>query len=264
VIHPTSHAAVWTRSLLALALALGGCLQNHDPAATAVGGPSACYGCHQLEYDGTVALSMASKAAPNHHALGMPTTCGDCHTTSAWVLATNHTESVFSIKSGPHANIDCKTCHNVGLKDATGGAVGSSIKGANADCTNQTCHPATNQLNLAHAGTAFPSNSLHYTARTWGTDFTYVANEPDHRFCLECHPSGTGGKHNEQIFSSQHGRANGVCATCHQPSLGSNGGGKNAPCVNSGCHASFRVGSPHKEGPVLQDLGWHSCWSCHN
>ena len=63
--------------------------------------PTACYGCHQADYQGT--------NNPNHIAAGFPTTCQTCHNTSSWLGAVfNHTW--FPTNHGG-ANGVCSTCH---------------------------------------------------------------------------------------------------------------------------------------------------------
>jgi len=63
--------------------------------------PTACYGCHQADYQGT--------NNPNHIAAGFPTTCQTCHSTTSWLGAVfNHTW--FPTNHGG-ANGVCSTCH---------------------------------------------------------------------------------------------------------------------------------------------------------
>ena len=63
--------------------------------------PTACYSCHQADYNAT--------NNPNHVAAGFPTTCATCHTTTSWLGATfNHTW--FPTNHGG-ANGVCSTCH---------------------------------------------------------------------------------------------------------------------------------------------------------
>ncbi len=65
--------------------------------------PTACYGCHQADYNGTT--NPIHKAAPTV----FTTTCTTCHNTTAWTGATfNHTW--FSMNHGG-ANGVCATCH---------------------------------------------------------------------------------------------------------------------------------------------------------
>ena len=63
--------------------------------------PTACYGCHQKDYQGT--------NNPNHVSAGFPTSCQTCHNTASWLGATfNHTW--FPTNHGG-ANGVCSTCH---------------------------------------------------------------------------------------------------------------------------------------------------------
>jgi len=242
------------------AVLLSGCLQSHDGNTMAIGDRN-CVLCHQADYDGTSSPSASVTKAPDHKALGYPTTCADCHVTQAnplpWRLATDHPEAKFSVTAqSPHANIACTSCHNVTLTDPVDITVpvGSSVAGANTDCTS--CHLDDAKQQSGHTGVgSFPPGT-----RYAGQAYAYVS--ADHRFCLDCHPNGLGGMHNEQIFPSNHKNNGGQCANCHQPALGSDAGGMNAPCVNSHCHTGVTRGE-HGDGPNVTDPGPTTCLDCH-
>ena len=89
-----------------------------------LGTPTLCVGCHQDDYD--------NSPFPGHDAY--PTTCENCHTTTAWTPAVggDHPENDFPIQDGPHSKYenDCVFCHDPEL--------GSSVDGENADCVG--CH----------------------------------------------------------------------------------------------------------------------------
>lgn len=72
-------------------------------AAGFAGTPRDCIACHRDDYDRTT--------SPSHRASGFPTTCQDCHGTSAWRPATFDHERFFPIASGRHAGVACATCH---------------------------------------------------------------------------------------------------------------------------------------------------------
>jgi hypothetical protein len=124
------------------------------------GTPTLCVGCHQADYD--------SSPYPGHDAF--PTTCQDCHTTTAWTPAVGgtHPENAFPIQSGAHSPYrnDCVSCHNPEL--------GSSVAGENTDCVG--CHdgehtrarmdPKHNDVGGYPSGAAPPN------------------------FCLDCHSDG--------------------------------------------------------------------------
>jgi len=244
------------------------CLQSHDSGTMAVG-DSNCVVCHQADYDHTSTPASAALKVPDHKALGYATTCADCHVTAAnplpWKLATDHNSQVFAIDTAsPHKNIACTSCHNVDLVDPANPQVpvGSSLKGENTDCISCHLNDATQQgaHTNAVAPLTFPSGSRYAGA-------LYEYKSADHRFCLDCHPNGTGGKHNETIFPSNHKASHSPtgmwkCSDCHQPALGSDSKGMNAPCVNSQCHSSVTSGN-HGDGPRVTDKGPTSCLGCH-
>ena len=238
---------------------LASCLQTHSSGTVQIDDQT-CVLCHKTDYDNTSSAASALQKIPDHAALGYGTNCTDCHVAqlnpAAWKLATNHPESTFSISSSSkHANIACTACHNVALVDPTNPQVpvGSSVKGANTDCTG--CHPNNATQQSSHpTSITFPTGT-----RYAGTAYAYKTD--DHRFCLDCHPSGTGGAHNESIFPSTHNN-DGTCTNCHNPALGADTGGMNAPCVNSGCHSRVTSGG-HGDGPNVTDPGPTTCLQCH-
>ena len=117
------------------------------------GTPTACYSCHQKDYQGTT--------DPNHVAAAFPTTCTLCHNTTSWAGATfNHTW--FPIYSGTHAGVwsTCGTCH-----------INASNYAA-FSCINCHTHSQSN-------------TDPHHTDVSG-----YVYNATS---CYSCHPSGQGG-----------------------------------------------------------------------
>jgi hypothetical protein len=121
----------------------------------------ACVGCHFTAYEAV--------QTPLHVGV-LPTTCGDCHGTSAWVPTIDqHPEAKFPIRTGAHANkaIGCNDCHIPSL--------GSDIGGRNTDCVH--CHIGAHDapaIDATHAGVANYPGSMPTSPPT----------------CLGCHPSG--------------------------------------------------------------------------
>ena len=116
--------------------------------------PTACYGCHQTDYQNTT--------NPGHAAQPQffPNTCQTCHNTTAWTGATfNHTQyTQFSINHG-NANGVCSTCHT------------NSNDYSVFQCTG--CHGGNNAANFHHDNVP-----------------GYVYNSVN---CYQCHASGGGG-----------------------------------------------------------------------
>ncbi len=125
------------------------------------GTPTLCVGCHRDDYDNSPFLGHAD----------FPTTCENCHTTSAWkpaVGGNHHPENAFPIENGPHSKYrdDCVSCHNPDL--------GSSVDGENADCVG--CHDGEHtraQMDPKHREEP---------------DYPQGAAPPN--FCLDCHADG--------------------------------------------------------------------------
>jgi hypothetical protein len=115
--------------------------------------PTACIGCHQTDYNNTT--NPGHKAQPQF----FPTTCQNCHNTTAWTGATfNHAQYTQFPTSHGNANNVCSTCHT------------NSNDYSIFQCTN--CHTAS-QTNGNHSGVK-----------------GYVYNSIN---CYQCHPSGRSG-----------------------------------------------------------------------
>ena len=116
--------------------------------------PTVCIGCHQTDYNNTT--------NPGHAAQPQffPTTCQNCHNTTAWTGATfNHTQyTQFSINHGNAGGV-CSTCHI------------NSNNYAIFQCTG--CHGGNNANNFQHDNVP-----------------GYVYNSIN---CYQCHQSGQGG-----------------------------------------------------------------------
>ena len=132
-----------------------------DPPVYA-GTPTVCVGCHQSDYD--------NSPFPGHSEF--PTTCENCHTTTAWTPAVggNHPEGDFPIQAGPHSKYrdDCVSCHNPDL--------GSPVDGENADSVG--CHDGQ------HTRARMDPKHDEVGGYPSATEF------PSPNFCLDCHADG--------------------------------------------------------------------------
>ncbi len=143
--------------------------------------PNECIGCHQDDFNNTT--------DPNHQVSGFPTTCENCHTTSAWTPATfDHN---FYPISSQHNNVTCNECHSqpnyqpqclsCHLQDFNEG----HNPGDPTDCW--ACHSTNNwDSNFNHGNTNFPLTGAHLSIS-----------------CQDCHASGYQGTPTE-------------CVACHQ------------------------------------------------
>jgi predicted CXXCH cytochrome family protein len=168
-----NHASVFPLTGMHATIACTACHTNNNYTTL----PTACYGCHQADWNGTT--------NPNHAAAGFPTTCDTCHTTTDWTGATfNHNNTPFPL-TGAHLTVACNLCH-----------VNNVFAGTPTDC--YSCHKAdfTGTTNPNHVTAGWPT-----TCTTCHTTTAWIpATLPSsyHTF-----------------FPLNHGNANGVCATCH-------------------------------------------------
>lgn len=128
-----------------------------DPPQWA-GLPRECVGCHRDDYD----------ASPYPGHATFPTTCADCHSTTAWTPAIEgaHPEARFPIANGAHEGYACTDCHDP--------ALGPSSMGMNCDCVG--CHEGE------HARARVDEQHREVP------DYPRGAAPPN--FCLVCHPDG--------------------------------------------------------------------------
>jgi len=116
---------------------------------------SECVSCHLAKYNATT--------NPNHTAVGIPTTCKDCHSTGpGWTPAKFPQHDVlFPISSGKHSGFNCTDCHT------------NTSNYSVYACTD--CHThSKNAMDNAHSEVG-----------------SYVYNSVN---CYTCHPNGRAGK----------------------------------------------------------------------
>lgn len=128
------------------------CHADRTPA-TYAGTPTGCFSCHGDDRTRGDGLHMGHST--------YATTCGDCHTTTAWTpaLGGGHPDSCFPL-TGAHIGIACLECHNPML--------GPSTAGMNTDCVG--CHSGAAGNHRDVAG--------------------YPASPATPHFCLDCHWDG--------------------------------------------------------------------------
>jgi hypothetical protein len=177
-----------------------------------------CITCHQTDYNNT--------NAPPHATSGFPTTCDTCHSTTDWTGASfNHNNTTFPL-TGYHATsaVTCVMCH-----------VNNNYTTLPTTCVG--CHQTdyNNTTNPNHASAGFPTT------------------------CATCHTTTawTGATFNHTYFPTNHGNANGVCATCHtNPS-------DYSVFQCTGCHGNNNAanfGHPNVGGYVYNSV---NCYQCH-
>ena len=178
---------------------------------------ASCIQCHQTDYNGT--------NAPPHATVGFPTTCDACHNFTNWQGATfNHSTTTFPL-TGYHAtNVTCAQCH-----------VNNNYTTLPTACDG--CHDAD------YLGTTNPNHTSAGFPKT----------------CDTCHTttSWAGATFNHTYFPTNHGNANGVCATCHtNPS-------DYSVFQCTGCHGNNNANNfqhPNVSGYVYNSV---NCYQCH-
>ncbi len=266
------------------ALACSQCHVNNRFAGT----PTDCASCHLADYQKTT--------NPNHAAAGFPQDCSLCHSTSSWNGASfNHNNTGFPL-TGAHAGLQCSSCHANGQFTALSSACVSchlaQYKGTTdpnhvtagfpQDCS--LCHGTTSWAGATfnHNNTPFPLTGAHVNVACGNCHINNVfagtptdcyschsaeyksTTDPNHvaagfpTTCQTCHTTTawTGATFNHTWFPTNHGNAQGVCATCH-----TNASDYSVfTCTN--CHTQAQTDSRHTgvRGYVYNSA---NCYQCH-
>lgn len=158
--------------------------------------PADCYACHTADYNNTT--------NPIHIAANFPTTCVECHSTSAWTPAIfDHDNQYFPIYSGKHNGKwnQCSECHTIPNNYSLFSCIDchehnqtdmdQDHQGVNGYVYNSLncydCHPdgQDRPLFFNHSVTEFPLTGTHMQVD-----------------CAQCH-------------SSNQDRISGECVACH-------------------------------------------------
>lgn len=216
-------------------VALAACMQSHSGQQELHS--DECYTCHVPDYEATLAPNMNG-----HASSGFPTTCANCHVTNGWQPALGlHPRVVvpaqdFGIESGPHANVKCLVCHDLGSPLP-------ATDGANTNCVQ--CHPDSSSQRSSHVGATGTQAGGAVVAYA---DIAYGAPN----FCLTCHPNGLAAKHPDNRFPRS-GHHDTPCGHCHDRATpapnNTDAGGKNVNCMFSGCHNRSQMDSRHAREP---------------
>ena len=231
-----------------------------------------CQTCHNGAFLGANALTK-----PATH-IQTSTACSTCHSTTAWMPATN-----------PHAGVQpgtCATCHN--SVNATGKTVDHiptaapcdtchknfstfvparmDHSGLNGQCS--TCHSGRFSSQSAqskpatHLSTAQQCDTCHLSTTSWAVATFDHANRPPNSQCSDCHTPGGSGLSKP----ANHVPTAAACDTCHTNFVSfsqaqMNHGGTAANC--SSCHngAFVSVNALGKSGRHIPSVV--QCDSCH-
>ena len=152
--------------------------------------PSDCNSCHSKDY--------AATTNPSHAAIGLSTTCQDCHNTANFTTSTfNHSSTGFAL-TGAHTTVSCQSCHK------------GTVVGTPTDC--YSCH-ATDYANT--------------------TDPNHAQQGFSHD-CSQCHSTTSFGdgsfNHNTIGFPLTGAHITVSCQSCH------NGNYTNTPSDCNSCH----------------------------
>jgi len=243
----------------------------------------ACYNCHS----GDFATAKATPAS-NHAANGFPTTCQNCHNTTAFGPGTAMQHSFVSgaacytchqtdFQSAPnHVSQNfaktCQTCHS-GTTTWLGAVFDHSSLGANPVCYN--CHsteyagakttPASN-----HAANGFPTTCQNcHTYAAWGPGTAMQHSYVSSIACYTCH---SGDYASAKTTPASNHAANAfptTCQNCHTTTAFGPGtamqhsfvGGAGAVCQT--CHMTDFNGASSPVNHAVQGIPASSCNTCH-
>ena len=227
--------------------------------------PTACFACHQPDFDGAV--------DPNHVTGNFDHNCALCHTEEAWEPATfDHSGTDFPL-TGAHITANCTQCHINGQFNNTptdcwscheadyNGASEPNHASNQYPHACQDCHStsAWEPSTFDHSNTAFPLTGAHLTASCLGCHVGGVF-EGTPTDCWSCHQQDyedvDDPNHVQNQFSHN-------CADCHtttawEPATFDHAGtdfpltGAHIAVSCIACH----IGGQYEGTPT-------DCWSCH-
>ncbi len=174
-----------------------------------------CITCHQDKFD----------SAPEHVSQNYPTTCEQCHTTTAWDQVTfDHAATNFPL-TGSHTSLTCDKCHSSGYagtstlcndchnSDYTG-TTNPNHQNLSLSTTCETCHTTNPGWNPAQ----FPDHNNYYQLLGAHANITDCANCHNGNYnntptlCYDCHQSDYNNSNNPPHQSAQFPTD---CETCH-------------------------------------------------
>jgi len=205
------------------------------------GTPTDCYSCH---------------AAQDTHNGQFGTSCGTCHSTSAWKPSTfDHNLSSFKL-TGKHVNVPCSSCH-----------INNVFKGTSTDC--YSCHASQDNHNGKFGTNCGSCHSTSgWTPATFDHSLSGFPLTGAHASlnCAQCHTNGNYGGlspacvacHSEPaIHAGMYGTN---CAQCHSTSnwnaTFNHPGGCDGNCAN---HQQATCADCH---PV--NFSTYTCLKCHD
>ena len=230
------------------------------------GKSTACYACHQTDWQGTT--------EPNHQQAGFPTDCTLCHGTDQWDPSTfDHALTLFPL-TGAHQLIPCSACHGGGIFDGTPTDCWSCHSGDFSATTNPhhvqaqfshdctTCHGTTSWEGgtYDHALTDFPLTGKHDEAECSDCHGDAVYNGKSTQ-CYSCHQTDWQGttepNHQQANFPTD-------CSLCHGTSVWepSTFNHANTQFPLTGAHQQATCNDCHADG--VYDGKPTACWSCHS
>jgi hypothetical protein len=178
--------------------------------------PTDCITCHRDDFRRTT--------SPNHTAAGYSENCEHCHTTTAWIPATNtETHQTYPL-TGAHLTITCNDCHAEGVYQGTP----SSCAACHQDDYDTSVNPSHRALGLALA-----CEDCHTTIAWAPSTFNHTS---------------TG-----YVLSGAHGKTN--CVLCHTAQYG-----QQPPTACVDCHQNDYIrAANHQTQSFSQD-----CTECHS
>jgi Seven Residue Repeat len=245
------------------AVTCAACHTNNNYNST----PTACFACHQTDFNGAT--------NPPHASSGFPTDCSLCHTTAGWTTSTfNHNATTFPL-TGFHATMQCAQCHtsastyNGSLPTTCVGCHQADFNNTNAPphasvgfpTTCQTCHSTTDWTGATfnHNTTKFPLTGAHITVAcaTCHVNNNYTTLPTN---CVGCHQVDYNNTNAPPHASSGFPT---TCETCHSTTdwTGASFNHNTTKFPLTGAHITVPCAQCHvKNNYTTVPL---DCYSCH-
>ena len=153
------------------------CIDCH--AAGYVNTPTACYACHQDDYDKTT--------DPNHKLGQFDQTCTTCHSTAAWTPSGfDHNSKTTYALTGAHQSINCASCHSAQFKGTATQCYGCHEKDFQSVADpNHVSNQFDHNCIACHSNTAWTPSTFDHMATTFP-----LTGGHQNRACIDCHAAG--------------------------------------------------------------------------
>lgn len=236
-----------------------------------------CKECHKAEHISNLAIKKdvntylgldpkCTSCHEDYHQKSLSQTCTNCHTFETFETATkfSHTNTDFPLL-GAHKKVDCKSCHEVTMKNGKSFQVFADVKHSNCNSCHTDVHKGSFGANCksCHNEESFHTIKSNASFNHSNTGFA-LKGKHDVIDCKKCHDNRDGGTQDFQEFKLVQTHN---CINCHKDVHEAKFGTDCAKCHDeSSFHskkASNNIDHSLTNFPLLGKHQTVDCKACH-